>query len=1115
MREADFAMNEFRREFNRTPVGRNWKYVAGQALPRNYEVMRAIDTGDLAALTPLERQFATVMRGLFDEAIDAVHAVSPNSLRDLMQNYFPRIWRDPEKHADAINRLMSRRPWEGPKSFLKKRVLEDFTEGLQMGLVPVSDNPVDVTLQKLGEMYRFATARRAQAEARAAGLRKFVYIYEQKPMGWRMVDEPSSSVFAPPTVTVKEAFDAQLRAKTIEFLRVMGVPHQRLAAIGGQRWGYATGGAQGHIVTKFAGPDFVIWHEMGHIMDWRFPELRTILPNTGQSSVAKELRALADLRYEGSNPTQTYKDNVRKHEEKLANVFDAYLRAPAKFQATAPNVWRVFNEWLDRTPAVKIPLNDIKPSLTLEEGSTKQFVGGPVLLGHWMMPDGAAQVLDNYLTPGLGKHKSFRTLREISGLQTGVQLAGFFHGGFVMNDSWYSGMGLSLYDVMQGKPLRALGELAQTPITPFTSLYRGNKIYKAIQNPGAADAAYKRLANLAVEQNLRAGHDIYAPRFSARWNHAIRELLSTPSIGAAWESMWRLPLALVQKAMYPCMELLVPRMKLGIYARMAERVMADNPNADEAELRQRLAGAADATENRLGQVTYDNMFQTRTWKDGAQLAFRAYGWQATKYRMIGGGTVDWGRWVKGGFKKGDVTFDMTYLPAMAVGHAILGGILQYALTGKPPQKLTDYLFPESGLIDAYGNPVRLAIADFMKDLVADVRSFPHHTVEEVGRKLAPYWGMAAEMYRNEDFWGTQIFSQRHSGDPELDHHMQNVREGLAYLAKATQPFSIQGGRRLVEAGGGPAAAVAPFFGVTPAPRYATQSPAEALSAEIMRGMMPKQAQTQEAATAGRARSQLIRDIRTGKVNSEGQFEERAKAAKVDPRDQRTLTLIRERVLWTPMQYQVHKMAVDDAMAVFDLANEQERTGLAPFLADKIQRAWDGGHLSPDKAKRYVALTTPYLHRKRAGQANGRSSGFSAFKPLAGNPNGGPFHKDGRLGRQRIVRQFRPAHRAGVQEGLLFHALGGRVSQVARPGGRGRIRRHRARVVSMEDQGPGRPVDFLGHFPCRFADGAVVARAPGLGHARSRGAGNLPVGNPRLAEAHRPAGPAGGAGDRIT
>lgn len=1039
-RQADFALRSWRAEFDKTPVGRNWKFVPGLALPRNYEVMRAIDTGEVAGLTPLEAEFAHTMRKLFDQAIDLVQSVSPESLQNLIEHYFPRIWQDPVGNADKINQLLSSRPWEGPKSFLRKRVLEYFTDGLARGLKPVSDNPVDVALQKLGEMYRFTVTRQAMEEAKQRGLRKFFYAGEKAPPGWREVDDPSSTVWGPPSVTIKEAFDAQRRAKTIELLEQLGVPHERLVKMGGKRWGEAdpmTGG----IVTKFGGPDAVLWHEFGHQMDWRYPELRQILPTKGSSTLAKELRALADLRFEGQKPTQAYKDYVRQAEEKIANVFDAYLRAPKLFQETAPNVWRVFNEFLDNHPELKKPLDEIEPSLTLGVSSAELRLGGFPKLGKWMMPEGAAQVVDNYLKPGLGRFKAFRTLRELSGLVNGIQLAGFFHGGFVMNDAFFSGFGLAAYDALQaGQDLvrgdlnqagrkfgRAAVEIMTIPVSPALSLFRGGRIKSAIENPeglpepltgniltrgikaigrvpqeifnasenrlrfggdiARANEYYRQISRLAVDQNLRAGHGNFDPQFSRRWSRAFHEALAEPSTGAVWETFWRTPMALVQTVMKPVMDYLVPRMKLGIAARMAERVITDNPNAGELELRRQLALAADATEDRLGQVTYDNLFQNRVVKDVMQLAMRAYGWQLTKYRLIFGGAADWvkaGRALAGG-RAPEITFRMTYLPAMVMGHAVLGAVWHYALTGRRPTKLVDLLFPESGLVDAFGQPVRLALADFVKDMVADFRNFPHlgKMASEFSRKLAPFWNMGAEMYRNEDFWGTEIFTRKQLGEPELDHVMRNLWEGIQYVGKSALPFSVKGSQRLQQSGATRIGMLGPLVGVVPAPRYATQTPAEARAAEIMRLQLPKMPQTKEQAAKGIAEAQIVRDIRTGKINKEGQFEAAAKAAGINYRDQRELTKLRERVTWSPMQYQVHKMTLKAAMEeVFDLANEEEKVSLAPILADKINNAFNGGRIDAPTAKRYVALVLPFFKKARA-QARAAKAGQGAAAPRPG------------------------------------------------------------------------------------------------------------------------------------
>jgi hypothetical protein len=154
--------------------------------------------------------------------------------------------------------------------------------------------------------------------------------------------------------------------------------------------------------------------------------------------------------------------------------------------------------------------------------------------------------------------------------------------------------------------------------------------------------------------------------------------------------------------------------------------------------------------------------------------------------------------------------------------------------------------------------------------------------------------------------------------------------------------------------------MAPFFGFVPAPRYATQTRAEALSAEIARESMQRGGLSKDQAEHSKAVGELIRQIRTGKVNNDGQLE--AAARKAGVRSAAEVTRIKERVLWSPMQYQVSRMELGDAMRVFDLGNDKEKVSIAPFLAEKIQRAYDGERLGDEEAKRFVGLVMPYYRQ---------------------------------------------------------------------------------------------------------------------------------------------------------
>jgi len=948
---ANETLKSYQKAFDHTPVSRTWTYKQGEPLPPNYETMRAIDSGDMRNLTDVEKRFAGTMRGVLDEAIAAVQSVNPHALRDLYENYFPRIWKETDNKKAAVASMMSKKPLEGSKDFMKQRILEYFTDGLKEGLIPVSDNPVDMTMMKVGEMYRYAEARRFEGNMRAMGLRKFVYFFEPKPEGWRTVDDPSSNVWTPPIVKIKEAFDGMLRARVGEILQAMGIPHERVVSLKGTRWGEAHWPG-GNIKTKFAGPENVIWHELGHQVEWRYKLWDNVVANaigygkkgepTSKASqqmrgeLMRELRALADLRYEGQEPTAKFKEYVRDRDEQMANMLMAYVYAPEKMRGVAPNTYKGLDSFLNTDPLLK-RIKTLKPSLVLDTATAEKRLGGMIKLGDWYSPESAAQVVDNYLSPGLGRYPTFRNLRDIAGLGNSMQLLGLFHGQYVINDTAYSGIGLAIHDVLTGRPVRGATELASalTGVSTVQNWLVGRRVNRALANPETATELDRQRASMLSAINLMPGHGQHR-EVSRMWMRAMREVRQSPNSGAAWESLWRTPFAAAELAMKPVMEWLVPKMKTGIYVRMAERIIADNPNAKPDEIRKMLGKAADATEDRLGQVTYDNLFQHRVIKDAMQLALRAYGWQFTKYRMGLGGAKDWANYARdlATGKKPELTYRMTYLPGMVIGHAILGAIITYAMTGKTPNDLYDYLFPDSGLQDAKGRPVRLAIADFMKDYVSDWRNFP--SLRKMGQsfthKLGPMWNLAAEMYQDKDFFGTEIFSARDLEDPTWQHVMQNIKEGAEHTAKSLLPFSVRAQERL-EQFGAKKLAYGPWLGLVPAPRYATLTPAEMLADEIQRATRQGGGRTKDAAEHSKALAQLMSDWHRANQDMAPAISLEGRGLR--PNDLKNMT---RKLSLTPLQYAVWGMQIPNAIQVWHAANTEERQELKPVMMRLVSNA---------------------------------------------------------------------------------------------------------------------------------------------------------------------------------
>src|SRR6185437_6397064 len=99
------------------------------------------------------------------------------------------------------------------------------------------------------------------------------------------------------------------------------------------------------------------------------------------------------------------------------------------------------------------------------------------------------------------------------------------------------------------------------------------------------------------------------------------------------------------------------------------------------------------------------------------------GWQLGFIREFGGGALDLGKAMvtKGGVKGKASSglldrpmFSMFYM-TQALGY---GGLLTYAMTGKTPSGLMDYIYPRTGETDDQGNPMRVSTMFYTKEIAS-------------------------------------------------------------------------------------------------------------------------------------------------------------------------------------------------------------------------------------------------------------------------------------------------------------------------------------------------------------------------------------------------------------
>ena len=1056
LQRAEQQMNALKNEFDWTPVAPDYVYDPTKPLPHNYAIIDALERSR-GALPDRYQKFGEFLDREFAWRIDLIRQFAPNALQKLITDYFPHLWTD-DSRAKGVMAQIATKHFEGAKEFLKQRSLPLFVDGLERGLKPVSDNPVDLLLAKMHSMDQFILSLKAQAQFKATGKLKFNYWAESPLDGHVRIDDPAFIVHAPPFVEAAEGFDESLRVRTVEGLNRLGIKTERLVSLGGKRWGDANEGTR-TVRTKFGGDTWIFWHEMGHQMDFMYHDLRKALGLSTDQLHSKdvhdvELRALADLRLkEGDTgmrakanpklgkinpktgkPFQVRKQTVnvrtsfssytRRAEEKMANVFHAYLHAPELFARTAPNVARALDGWLAQHPDVRGVLNDIRqPSLRLGVNKYQIPTAGPVLLGYWTMPDGAAQVIKNYLSPGLVKFKAFQNVRSASNLLNAAQL-GFsgFHLGFTSLDATVNAVEVGMFQALRGDPLKGLATLMKAPIAPVANYYVGKAIRTAMLDPNATtmkvwgkqvkfNPVTHDYAALAVKAGLRATLDpFWKTHFSRGLVRALGQVRNAWEgagsreqgvLRAAWAAKM-LPLraaaAFAEQAMRPIAEFLVPNQKLGVFSLLAKSELEKLEKSGTAarrpsqtDIQAALARAANATEDRMGQMTYDNLFYNRLAKDLALIGTRSYGWQFGKYRHLAGAvsdTVIGTRRLLGNTsaealnKPSGITHRQLYFIALPMVLGAVGGILHYMWTGRRPKDMVDLLHPSTGQMDAYGNEKRVSLPSYWKDLESDwygMRSGlqsggPAGALkglwDSTYQRANPWINNIVEMLRNKDFYGQQIYTPT---DP-LD---KKVWEQLTHVATSFEPFSVSQSARLAQGESSTMDRLLPFIGIVPAKQALVQSPAQTKAGEIMRAMMPDVPQTVAEKQRSTDIAQIVRDIRTGKLNDEGQLVARMRGAGVG--DNRHLSEIKQRVMWSPLEYQLHKMPLlepdtgRDAMTVWDLMSDKEKVSTVQIFADKIQRSYQGGKLDVTETSRLVRLVMPYL-KQAAAAARSKEEG---------------------------------------------------------------------------------------------------------------------------------------------
>jgi hypothetical protein len=543
--------------------------------------------------------------------------------------------------------------------------------------------------------------------------------------------------------------------------------------------------------------------------------------------------------------------------------------------------------------------------------------------GYWIADAGAANVINNHLSPGIRQRSGMvRGLLTVGNVLNQAQLGvSAFHGLATTIHGAVADMALGFKQLLEGKPIRAAGNIAKSltlAVPVWENLSLGSKVISEWNKPGSiADPRAAVLADALKAAGGRAGRDpLYQTKFRDRMMEAFAK-------GNVIGGVWRAPFAGLETLAHPLMEWFVPRMKVGLFSKLAAYELDKlGPGATREDVRKALAPAWDHVENILGELTYDNLFWNKTAKDVALLATRSVGWNLGTLRGGIGGITDLGGTAKGVLRGEGVNLShrSAYMIALPAFAAVLGGVLHRLLTGENPDELKDYFYPKTGEKDARGHDIRLALPTYVKDYVAWYRQ-PGQTAIN---KAHPMLHIAAELMQNRDFYGVKIRN-------EDDNPARQAADVGKYLGEQLTPFSLRDAGKIAERGF-TAKSLLPAVGITPAPKDLDLSTAEQKARELAVAKMPQGARTSEQVERTQLKYDLAQKVRNKEPDAYGAIRAALRDKRLHPGDQKDIIGIAKTDALT---HQVHGLSLDDAVKVYDVATDAEKRKLLSVVARKL------------------------------------------------------------------------------------------------------------------------------------------------------------------------------------
>ena len=280
--------------------------------------------------------------------------------------------------------------------------------------------------------------------------------------------------------------------------------------------------------------------------------------------------------------------------------------------------------------------------------------------------------------------------------------------------------------------------------------------------------------------------------------------------------------ALLHSLQKPIFDLWIPRLRAAGFDVRARELMRTRPELanDPVQRAVELRKIGKEIDNQYGEMNYSTLFWNRYMRDVGVGSSLSMGWNLGFVREFGGAAIDYAKSAKqlATMKRPEITNKMIFTAAYTAQAMLFGGLMTWALTGKPPTQFLDYFYPKTGHKNEDGSDERLSTPYYTREYFMAVSHLQKDgLVGGMASMLAgkgnPLFSPLINLYQNKDFFGYEIH------DPHSPY-IQQAEQIAGFLGKEAMPISVASG---IASHASTTAKIASYAGFNPAPRYITRT----------------------------------------------------------------------------------------------------------------------------------------------------------------------------------------------------------------------------------------------------------------------------------------------------